>query len=447
MPRGSNAAMRRLAFLAVALLAASLPRGQEPSLRLAPDLVAAPGTVEMHFAAPPDAHALVLITDRGADRTVVLPGIGGALRLAQPFAILGPLRGGAAAIVPVPQAQPAGPLHAQALVLHRGRLWFDAVATATVVRLSIQRVSRPRPPQGEWRVNVGQHLEVRAVLEPAPLAGAATFTWRLHGPHLREYREDVAAPFRTVAMQPADYRNQDLACYLLPAAIQRHPFAIGPLPRLVAVRADLRGARFHAHRLLEVERNTRHADLQAEDFYVEYNHVEAQGHGMPPTRVLNEHAGWHVQHDWLLFPECGPQVRGFAGFLDFHHRFQERFAAWRETFGFPPLQPWDPGTPIPRGPLHDHAGRSTGDPLYPLPGYLRVAGGTVASKCFRRTSLLEFRDLAELSVDTFEPWHNGVHARVGGDMGHHATSPKDPAFWRFHEFLDREVYQRWLSHR
>ncbi|MCI0462449.1 MAG: tyrosinase family protein, partial [Gemmataceae bacterium] len=49
------------------------------------------------------------------------------------------------------------------------------------------------------------------------------------------------------------------------------------------------------------------------------------------------------------------------------------------------------------------------------------------------------------SPDTFEPWHNGVHFNVGGDMAMHHTSPKDPVFWRLHELIDRDIYGRWPS--
>lgn len=314
--------------------------------------------------------------------------------------------------------------------------------------LGIARASPPRSPQAADVVNVGQYFQLDAVLAPASLAAGASYRWHVGGPHVRDYEERAAQPWRVLPMQAVDYVRPSVSFYWLPSDSQGHPKSGQAIVRRVELEVRLRdGRRLAARADFRVERNTSHQDLQAEDWYCEYNHPEP-GVGMPPQRVLNEHADWHERHNWLLFfPPCGPQIVGFRGFLEFHRQQQARFDSWRVLFGYPRHETWDPATPIPSGPAIDHAGRASSSINYPVPSYLTEAGGTLPSECFRRTRLADFQSDAELSPDTFEPWHNGVHFNVGGDMAMHHTSPKDPVFWRLHELIDRDIYGRWLALR
>ncbi len=412
------------------LCGAALLPAQEPELSVRPAVAFAPARIQVELRlAPHESFALFV----AAGPQVVLAATGrGRARI--PFA--------------APADLPGVELRWQAIVAGSGRLRLTPVAANTVASLALVRRSPPRGTQAEQVVNVGQRCALGAELLPATLRSAAQFRWQVSGDHVRDYVETTDRPFALLPMQPSDYTAPELTCYFLPAAAQIHPRNGPPVARSVRLRVELPGGvRAARTRTFLVERNDRDPELQAEDFYVETNHPQPSGHGMPPTTILNEHARWHVEHDWYLFPPCGPGLPGFREFLAFHRRMQQRFAEWRAVFGFAPITPWNPAHPIPRGPEIDHARRENQDPQYPLPGYLTLVGGPQGSPCFGRGRLADFRSDVELSAETFEPWHNGVHARVGLDMAHHHTSPKDPVFWRFHEFLDREVYERWLRTR
>ena len=43
-----------------------------------------------------------------------------------------------------------------------------------------------------------------------------------------------------------------------------------------------------------------------------------------------------------------------------------------------------------------------------------------------------------------DPYHDGVHGDLGGDMRSTATFPKDPIFWRFHKFIDSVSSKRFF---
>jgi hypothetical protein len=322
----------------------------------------------------------------------------------------------------VPPRFPGGELLLQALVTDGRRLRTTGIARAVVGRLEVRRRSEPRASQPADVVNVGQRCELEAELHPPALRAIAAFAWTLTGDAVRDYVETTDREFELQPIRPEDLRRSVVTCYWLPARSQIHPKQGPRIPRLARVRVTLPGGA-HAVAMLKllVERNASDPDLQAEDWYVEYNHPEP-GHGMPPTRVLNEHAHWHATHDWYLNPPCGPGLPGFRDFLGFHRRFQDRFEEWRALFGYAPLEPWDPATRIPAGPTIDHRQRLTSAPDYPRPTYLTTAGGTLGSPCFQRTKLADFRSDIELSAETFEPWHNGVHVRVGLDMSGHHTS-------------------------
>src|SRR5438445_292119 len=85
----------------------------------------------------------------------------------------------------------------------------------------------------------------------------------------------------------AGARGPTLHGYPEPHVFQRNPLNIGPLPRLVTVDVDTPGGgRILCWRLFFCERNRSDRDLQAEDWYVEVNHMQQSGHGSPPTAVL-----------------------------------------------------------------------------------------------------------------------------------------------------------------
>src|SRR5439155_11935268 len=59
------------------------------------------------------------------------------------------------------------------------------------------------------------------------------------------------------------------------------------------------------------------------------------------------------------------------------------------------------------------------------------------TKCLAggQTKLADFKNANELGCALTSPWHNFVHGTIGGDMNDPNYAPRDPIFWRFHNFI------------
>lgn len=303
-----------------------------------------------------------------------------------------------------------------------------ATPTPPVVACRVQIDQRP------GTMNVGERADLGARVTGA--TGAVSYQWTVDGDILKDYSETTNRPWSITPMAAADFQAQRLAFYWQPDASQRHPANGGPVARRVGVTATTAGGSCSDEIVVNVERNASSSTRQAEDFY-------NTNHG---GYVLREHTLWHQSH-----AHTGGSYDG-ALFFDFHSAFIGRLNDWRATFGYPPVPAWDPAGTIPRGPEIDHSPRNVVYVPQPKPSWFTVSGGSGARPWNRMpcdTSGGGQRQLADfpanrrlLGCAVTEPWHNGVHGSVGGDMRNINTSPIDPLFWRWHTFVGQVGAQR-----
>jgi hypothetical protein len=196
------------------------------------------------------------------------------------------------------------------------------------------------------------------------------------------------------------------------------------------------------------------SDTQPEDFYVSSNHPMKNS-----TRVLQEHNAWHGRYN---FRNESYNDKGDS-FLQFHKLYLAHFDAFRSVFGYPPIEAWDPGTPLPSGSDVDHEARSNtsyipdvlpswfmahpsgnGPEREPNPNLPCETADAPSISWPARTqdSLNDFEPDKELLGCTLtHPYHNTRHVAVGGrgeggDMSTAERAPMDPIFWRLHKYID-----------
>ena len=194
-------------------------------------------------------------------------------------------------------------------------------------------------------------------------------------------------------------------------------------------------------------------NTQPEDFYV----VSNDRIGSNSTRVLQEHNAWHRQymHNAPSYNDKGDL------FFQFHKLYLAHFDAFRNEFGYPPIQIWDPGTALPSGLSVDHASRAGSYSSASLPTWFIAQpsgnGPTERQPDFLRSceqvdaSSLSWPDRTQDSLNDFEPdkellgcvltspYHNLRHGAIGGfdgDMSFTDRAPIDPMFWRLHKFIN-----------
>jgi hypothetical protein len=303
-----------------------------------------------------------------------------------------------------------------------------ATATPPVVACRVQVDQQP------GTMNVGERADLGARVTGS--SGPVSYQWTVDGDVLKDYSETTNRPWSITAMAPVDYRAQRIAFYWQPDASQRHPANGGPVARTVRVTATTAGGSCSDEIIVNVERNASSSARQAEDFYTT-NH---SGY------VMREHTLWHQTHMHI-----GSGYDG-ALFFDFHDAFVGRLNQWRATFGYPPVPAWDPAGNIPRGPDTDHSPRNVVYVPQPKPSWFTVTGGPATRPWNRlpcdssgggERQLADFpADRRSLGCAVTEPWHNGVHAAVGGDMLNLNSSPRDPLFWRWHTYVGQVGAQR-----
>jgi len=280
----------------------------------------------------------------------------------------------------------------------------------------------PRPSL----MNVAELAQFTASVSGA--AGTPGYQWTVSGEVIRDYAELTRQGWSTSAMQPQDFQRSTIGFYWKPEPNQRHPDNSGPQPRQVEVTATVAGGSCTDRVTLNVERNNNSTSRQAEDFYLA-NHNQA---------VLVEHTLWHAQYPWQAFNYDGTL------FFDFHRQYLDRFNSWRAEFGYPPLGIWDSGTGLPRGVDVDHAARGAMYTPLAKPSWFTLGGLVPRSSngqpCDTRAGQRRLGDYPAdrrlLGCAVTHTWHNGVHTGIGGDMLNPQWSPRDPVFWRWHNFVD-----------
>lgn len=270
------------------------------------------------------------------------------------------------------------------------------------------------------------------------VTGGGTVTgyqWTVDGEIIRDYQETTRFGWSVTPMQTADYQRQNLAFYWKPLANQRHPQNAGPQARRVGVTVTTTLGQCTVEHTLNVERNNYDITRQADDYYTT-NHGSA---------IQTEHSFWHGQ-----YPFTGWTYDGTL-FFDFHRQFLNRFDNWRAEFGYPPIGIWDSGTSIPRGVDIDHAARGGTYAVQPKPSWFTLSGtirrptnglpcDTTGGGQRRLQDYPANRRLLGCAVT--HTWHNTVHTAVGGDMLNVPFSPRDPIFWRWHNFVDAVSQER-----
>lgn len=270
------------------------------------------------------------------------------------------------------------------------------------------------------------------------VSGGGTVTgyqWTVDGEVIRDYQETTRFGWSVTPMQAADYQRQSLSFYWKPLANQRHPQNAGPQARHVGITVTTTQGQCSTEHTLNVERNNYDITRQADDYYTT-NHSSA---------IQTEHSFWHGQN-----PFTGWTYDGTL-FFDFHRQFLDRFNNWRAEFGYPPIGIWDSGTSIPRGVDIDHAARSGTYTVQPKPSWFTLAGtirrptnglpcDTTGGGQRRLQEYPANRRLLGCAVT--HTWHNAVHTAVGGDMLNVPFSPRDPLFWRWHNFVDAISQER-----
>ena len=199
------------------------------------------------------------------------------------------------------------------------------------------------------------------------------------------------------------------------------------------------------------------SNTQAEDFYVVSN--DRMGNS---SRVLQEHNAWHNAY-WEMDPSY---VDKGDLFFQFHKVFLAHFDTFRNEFGYPPIQVWDPGTSLPTGFDVDHSGRNISSYVsQDLPTWFiaqpsgngPVERQNVTSPNPRMVCELDdapspsWPDKTQDSLNDFEPdkellgcvlthpYHNLRHVAIGGDGGDMSSTdkaPMDPMFWKLHKFIN-----------
>lgn len=158
--------------------------------------------------------------------------------------------------------------------------------------------------------------------------------------------------------------------------------------------------------------------------------------------IQSNHEHWHLDTDRGVF-NYG------QSFLAFHRDFVEKHDAWRLAHGYPPLPPWDPPDPLP--PDAFHKGRKTSDPsavdsLCRTPEWLTLDGNGVRNPDVGAGRLGDFTSADQLgrAIDSLQApnWHGRIHRTVGGDMDSFHLFVLEPAFWRFHKFVDG-IWHQW----
>ena len=289
--------------------------------------------------------------------------------------------------------------------------------------------------------------------------GTIDYTWTIQGPAIKEYDDDVykssllSAPFNLLEPTPLSFahlKNADVSFYwqLDPANQNRN----------VTLNAkNTNGETCTDTKTFEIIMgNTR--DTQAEDFYVEKNHPLT---GTDSTNVLQQHRQWHNDY---RFNTPVYNNRGDL-FFDFHRLYIAHFDKWRNTFGYSPIESWDPGTLIPTGVKNDHANRDGSYTPKALPSWFtmhvgidgpdRIPTGLPCETADAPQSdfppiqdeLIDFEpDQELLGCVLTSPYHNGIHVEVGSHMSNTANAPRDPIFWRYHSFIDDVSEKRFDPH-
>jgi hypothetical protein len=303
----------------------------------------------------------------------------------------------------------------------------------------------------------GQFLKLKSNVDS--IDEISEYSWTVQGPAIKDYDDDVyqsqllSAPFNLLEPTPlsSDHlKDSEVSFY----------WQLNPTNENRNVTLNVKNTNGETctdtKTLKVIMSNTR--DTQAEDFYVEKNHPIP---GTTSTDVLQQHRQWHRDYS---FWTSAYNNKGDL-FFDFHRLYIAHFDKWRNTFGYPDIEPWNPGTSLPTGINNEHANRNPSYTPLALPSWFIMHPGTDGPArplnglpCETADSpgtdfpaiqdeLIDFEpDQELLGCVLTEPYHNSRHVEIGGHMGDPANAPRDPVFWRYHSFIDDVSEKRFDPH-
>lgn len=196
--------------------------------------------------------------------------------------------------------------------------------------------------------------------------------------------------------------------------------------------------------------------------------------------LARHHAEWHKRYLDLqtVIAPGDPDPASLYGeeFVEMHRHMVGSYATWRADHGYSLIPTWDPSQPIPSDWLQPDAkpampagvdpartstcyAHATEDPKIERPSWTLVDGHGTPSPMFGYESLCEFQDLNELGkavdYDAFGAYsmlpgtpkhvryHAVTHDTVQGDFLALGMTVREPLFWAWHNFLDKDVFGLW----
>ena len=280
------------------------------------------------------------------------------------------------------------------------------------------------------------------------------YSWTIQGPAIKEYDDDVyestllSAPFNLLEPTPlssAHLKNADVSFYWQLDPVNEN--------RNVTLTVKNTNAEICIDTKTFKVKMGNTIDTQAEDFYVERNHPIVGD----STDVLKQHRQWHSDY---RFNSPAYNNKGDL-FFDFHKLYLVHFDKWRKTFGYSPIESWNPGTPLPTDVQYDHANRGPSYISEKLPSWFtmhpgidgpdRIPIGLPCETADRpgpdfpsvQDELIDFEpDQELLGCVLTHPYHNLRHVAIDGDMSDPAQAPRDPIFWRYHNYIDEVSEER-----
>jgi Common central domain of tyrosinase/Bacterial TSP3 repeat len=302
------------------------------------------------------------------------------------------------------------------------------------------------PPDTSPQMYPGEKAELDANIVGEDIDG--NYTWTIEGPIVKSYDDSVDNSSNLAAsrgidhpvnMSEADFHHSTIAFYWRPNITDTN---IIDTTRTVKVNVQTLNGACEVSKDYTMVKSNDNINLQAEDFYVENN--KSFGNRNTSSDVVKEHQEWHSK-----YPFRSPIYNGTT-FIDFHNAFLAHFDYWRNLFGYPKIEQWNPDTKIDTGSDIDHANRheegnfcvygsecgNYSTLIDPLPNYFRISGngsggeirpfvrfpnGTIVpcetipdSSKSPQKSLNDFDpNLQLLGCAVTAQYHNGIHGATG----------------------------------
>jgi hypothetical protein len=304
---------------------------------------------------------------------------------------------------------------------------------------------------GMANMSPGEFVSLRAIVD-----GDFTiknYTWNIEGPVVKDYDDDVLGGAYEVEdptpLSAEDFHGSSIAFYWGKSNTTNQN-------RTVNVNVGTDNGICTDVRNYMVAIDTEDSNRQAEDFFVANRYMGVESERAPP--VLLQHNVWHFFYNF-----SNPSYNNNGDtFFKFHDIYIKHFDKWRSEFGYPIIEPWDPGNNIEIGVDMNHTERDRVYNRVALPEWFkfhqqntilenRTSNGNPCEEADapvppwppKQNSLDDFDSNLKLLGCAFtDPFHNDVHGAIGGHMSSTGTAPLDPIFWRWHKYANNVAEAR-----